>query len=219
MHRKLMDAPALRGPDIDPAELVHRRRPAFSRLGKLALCFDQILADLGAEILIDLDNLQLDLRHLAPRLGNRAGQLTTLTLETGRITFQGGQSAHRHEIFLKQRADTFEFLVDEINFLLLGVELPQIALDFLLKLRAAFPELCFLSTSGLSAQLKKTLLRNDGTSGFRAGFAGSVEQHLRKGYLIRAVPFALETRLTRKQVVEAFFDDRGICQRLGLVET
>ena len=57
--------------------------------------------------------------------------------------------------FCKQRANTLEFLLDEIDFLLLGLGLSEVSLDFILQLRFALPELRFLSARGLAGADRK----------------------------------------------------------------
>ena len=60
----------LRRADVDALELVLGRDPLLDELGQLAPDFGQLLADLSAQVLVDLNNLQLCLGDLALSLGD-----------------------------------------------------------------------------------------------------------------------------------------------------
>ena len=65
MHGKLVDEAVLRRADVDALELIFRRRHALLELGDLALGLAQVLEHLGAEILVELDDLQFGFADLA----------------------------------------------------------------------------------------------------------------------------------------------------------
>jgi len=56
-----VDHTRIRRPDFDPLELVARGDAAFHQLGFLGLVLAELLDDIGAEILIEADDLKLRL--------------------------------------------------------------------------------------------------------------------------------------------------------------
>ncbi|MGZ8387204.1 MAG: hypothetical protein ACXWVE_02955 [Rhodoplanes sp.] len=62
-----MDGAGLRRAEVDALELVFGRRDALFELRDLALRLAQLLEHLGAEILVELDDLQLGFADLAAR--------------------------------------------------------------------------------------------------------------------------------------------------------
>ena len=80
VHRELMDVTGLRRAQVDALELVLGRRDPLLELGDLALRLAHILEHLGAEILVDLDDLQLGLADLAARAGDVGNELAALAL-------------------------------------------------------------------------------------------------------------------------------------------
>ena len=71
----------LRRAQVDALELVLGRRDPLLELGDLALRLAQILEHLGAEILVELDDLQLGLADLAARAGDVGDELAALALQ------------------------------------------------------------------------------------------------------------------------------------------
>jgi hypothetical protein len=69
VHRELVHHAVLGRANLDALELIFGRHLALNELADFALDFAQLARDLAAEILIDLDDLQLNLSDLAARLG------------------------------------------------------------------------------------------------------------------------------------------------------
>ena len=72
MHRRLEHHAVLRRADVGALELVLRRHLALDEFADLAVDLAQFLGDVAAEILVDLENLQLGLGDLALGLGGDA---------------------------------------------------------------------------------------------------------------------------------------------------
>ena len=67
---KLVDDPGLWSNDVHALELICSRREAFLELGDFPLGVAQVPLHLGAKILVELDDLQLDFTDLAARPGH-----------------------------------------------------------------------------------------------------------------------------------------------------
>ena len=74
-----------------------------------------ILGDFAAEILVDLDDLQLGFGDLALGLRNRSDELRAFALDAGAVALQRGQAGDRHQIFLPELAHAFQLFLDQIN--------------------------------------------------------------------------------------------------------
>ena len=83
---ELVNASGLRRTDIDPIKQIERRSLALGQLGKFRPRFDQVLADFGTEVLINLNDLKLDLSNLTFGLRDQARQLTALAFQASGIT-------------------------------------------------------------------------------------------------------------------------------------
>ena len=68
---ELMHAAGLRGADVDALQLVLGGDLAFDQFADLGLDLAQVLADLAAQVAVDLQDLQLGLRDLAFGLRDR----------------------------------------------------------------------------------------------------------------------------------------------------
>ena len=116
---RLVHHAVLRRADVDALELVLGRDLALDELADLAVDLAQVLGDLAAQILIDLQDLQLDLGDLALGLGGRRDELAALALEPRRLALERGQLGDRHEVLAPEIADALELLADQLDFLLL----------------------------------------------------------------------------------------------------
>ena len=85
----------LRRADVDALQLILGRDLALGQLGDLGLDLAQLLGDLAAQLLVDLDDLQLDLGDLALRLGGRGDELAALALEPRRLALERGDARDR----------------------------------------------------------------------------------------------------------------------------
>ena len=69
-----------------------------TELGDLGLDLAQVLADLGAHVLVDLQDLQLDLGDLALGLRGRGDELAALAFEARRVALERGDALELHEV-------------------------------------------------------------------------------------------------------------------------
>src|SRR5215203_5224162 len=134
---RLVHHPVLRRSDIDALQLVLGRDLALDELGNLALDLAQVLGNLAAQILIDLQDLQLDLGNLALGLGGRRDELAALALEARGVALERRHALDLHEVLAPEIADALELLADQLGFALLRRDLAGEALDLLLELRDA----------------------------------------------------------------------------------
>ena len=72
-----------------------------------------VLGDLAAQILIDLDDLQLGLGDFAFGLRDRGDQLRALAFEPRGVALERGQPRDLHKIVFPELADAFELLADQ----------------------------------------------------------------------------------------------------------
>jgi hypothetical protein len=105
VDRELEHGAVLRRADIDALELILRRNLAFDELADLVLDFAQLLGDVAAEVLVDLDNLQLGLGDLAFDLSSRGNELATLALEPGLLALELGEPGEVDEVALVELFD------------------------------------------------------------------------------------------------------------------
>src|SRR6266566_8441578 len=88
MHRELMHDTVLRCPDLDVLELIFRRHLALDEFPDFHVDLAQLPRDFAAQVLIDLDNLQLGFGDLAARLRRRRERLRAFALEPHRFPFE-----------------------------------------------------------------------------------------------------------------------------------
>src|SRR5262249_15860759 len=88
MYRQLEYRAVLRGANIDTLQLILSGHLSFDELADLGFDFAQLLGHVAAEILIDLDDLQLDFGNLALDLGRRRYQLPPLSRKPGLVALQ-----------------------------------------------------------------------------------------------------------------------------------
>src|SRR5215510_2802850 len=216
VHGQLVHDAVLRGADVDAHELVLGGNPALHQLGDLALDLAQLLGHLAAEILIDLEDLQLDLGGLALGLGDVGDELAALAGQAGRLALKLHPTLDRDEPLVPKLADAFELFVNEINLGLLGLGLAGKTDDVVLELRDLFPELRLLAGAGLLPELEQDLLAVDDPGDVRVlparqQIGGKIE-------LLVVVALGFEPRLARGELVQAFDDDGEVGARGGVVE-
>jgi hypothetical protein len=151
---ELVHGPVLGRPDVDPLQLVFGRDLAFDVFRQLALDLAQFARDLAAQILVDLDDLELGLADLSLGLGGRGDERTALAFETSGVALERRHALDGNQVLAPQIAHALEFLADEFGFALLGRDLAGEALDFFTKLRRPLPELRLLSGPRCPAQLE-----------------------------------------------------------------
>ena len=148
----------LRRHEIDALELIVGRYAALGHLGLLGPDLGQFLADLGAEILVDLVDLQFQLGDAATVLRQRRHERRPLAFHPGRVALQLRDAADRHEVLLPERADTLQFLREQLQFLALGGFLRLNAFDLQVELLDLLAQLGFLAVACGAAHLEQFLL-------------------------------------------------------------
>src|SRR5215207_2305939 len=129
MHGRLVDHAILGRPDVDTLELILGRDLALDELGDLALGLAQVLGDLRAQVLIDLQDLQLDLGDLALGLSDRGHELAQFPSEPYRVALERRHALDLDEVLAPQVAHAFKLLTDELDLALLRRGLAREALD------------------------------------------------------------------------------------------
>ncbi len=148
----------LRGADVDALELVLGRDLAFDEFAELGVDLAHVLGDFAAQILIDLDDLQLGLGDLALGLRDRSNQLPALALEPRAVALKRGQPGDLHQVVFPELADALELLADQRDLACLGVLLGGEPADLVLQLGDALFQLRFLAEAGRAAQLEQLAL-------------------------------------------------------------
>src|SRR6185312_14132516 len=144
----------------------------------------------AAQILIDLDNLQFSLRHLAFGLGDRGYELATLALEPGAVALKRGQTGNLHEVVFPKLTNALKFLGNQRYLARLRILLGGEALDFVLQLRNTLFQLRFLAKARRTAKLKQLAFVGDGDGG--SSLVGAGEQLRRKLDSLRTVALGFE---------------------------
>src|SRR5262249_44983853 len=176
VNGELMNDAVLRRPDIDALQLVLGGDLPLGQLGNLGPDIGEILADLGSQILVNLNDLKLELGNLAFGLGSNARQLASLPLKPSGVALERIQPGERNEILLVETAYAFKLLVNEIDLALLRGGLSEVALNFVPQLRDSLPKLCFLTVARLLPQIEQAALRGGSASSIRVLIAGALQQ-------------------------------------------
>src|SRR5215470_8391061 len=100
-----MHIPVLRRTDFDTLQLILGGDPALLKFDKFPSDVGKLLSDLTAQILINLNDLELYLRDLGFGLSGSSHQLTTFAFELGGVTLQAGHPRYGNQIFLEQFLD------------------------------------------------------------------------------------------------------------------
>ena len=149
----------MRRAQIGAPELVLRRHLALDIFANLTVGFAQFLGDVAAELLIDLNDLQLGLDNLALRLGGGSDKLAAFALQTRGFAFERRQPVDLHQVLRPQIPHALEFLIDQGNLLGLGVLLRGEAGDLLVQLFDTLLQLVFLPRAGLCAAARTVCAR------------------------------------------------------------
>ncbi len=115
------DHAVLRRADVDPPQLVFGGDLALDEFADLVVGLAQILGDVADHVLVDLDDLQLGLGDLALGLRARGDELRALAVEPGGVALQRGQPRHLHQVLVVELANADQFLLDQRDFLVLGL--------------------------------------------------------------------------------------------------
>ena len=141
------------------------------------------LRDFAAEILIDLDDLQLDLADLAAGLRHRGDRLRALALEPRRLAFERDQPIDLHQVLVPKRPHAFELALDQLDLLRFCLLQRRVPADFLVELGDALLELRLLAEPGAAPQLEQLAFAVDG--GGDVGFVCARQQSSREGDFAR----------------------------------
>ena len=173
----------------------------------------QLLADLAAQVLIDLDDLELGFGDLALGLGDRRDERAALAAQPRIVAFERRQATDRHQVLLPQVAHALELPLDQLDLVLLGGDLLVDRPLLLLELADALLQLGLLAGAGVAAELEQSLLpghdarrQSDRTTG----------RAVPRGRLISAVPsqLGLEPGLPRPQLIEVFWPPSAALARV-----
>src|SRR5262249_56183926 len=121
----------------------------------------EILADLGAHVLIDLQDLQLDLGRLAFGLSDRGDQLSTLARQALLLTLEAGDPGVGNQVPLPQVIDPDQLLGDPFDLLVLGDDLSLVAADLLAQLQRTLAQLRLLALARGATHLELPPLAPD----------------------------------------------------------
>ena len=131
---KLIDEARAGSPDVDALELVLGSSHPLDKLGNLALRFAQVLQHFGAEILVELDDLQLGFADLGARARNVGDELTAFAAEPRLLALQLHETGNADKIFLVELGNANQFIADKRNLLFLGLGLRSETANFLVAL-------------------------------------------------------------------------------------
>src|SRR5262245_18961616 len=216
VHRELMHHAVLGCADFDALELVFGRHLALDELADFGIDLAQFTRHLAAQILIDLDDLQLDLADLATRLGYSRDRLCTLALEARCLPFKRDQSIDLYQVLVPECPYAFELALDQLDLLNFCLLQCRVSADLLVKLPDALPELRLLAEPGTASQLEQLAFALDGSGGIGLVHAGQPSS--REGDLLDLIALASQPGLARGHLVEALGDDSEIGSRDRLVE-
>ena len=160
--------------------------------------------------------MQLRLGDLALGFRGLGDELAAGALELRFVALERRQPIKLHQILRIKIADAFQFLLDQRDFLVLGVLLRGQADDLLLQLGDALLQLFLLAGAVFPPQVEQLAL-----AGHRLGDVGIVEmvgKLSRHGDRIGAVALGGEPRLAGIKLGEALGDDGQIGLRHRFVE-
>ena len=185
----------MRRANINAPEFVRGRISALLQFRDLCLGFAQILEHVGAEILIELEDLQLGLGDFAARTGDIGNQLTALPLQPRLVPLQLHVTLVRYEILLIEFGDADKLLADVLDFAVLRLLLGGEAADFFADLSGPFAQLRALTLASLAARLKQPFFSGDRGIGGSSRRSGA--HCLREGDVLKPVSFGEEPSLSR----------------------
>ena len=197
-------------------QLVRRRDLAFDQLGDLGTDVGKLLGHVAAQVLIELDDLQLGLGDLSLSLRHGGDELPALPFEPRRIALERGHAVDRDQVLLPEIAHALELLLDELDLLALGAGLVGIAAHLLVQLDDALPQLRLLSFLCGASQLEQLALAGDHAGNF--GLPGRLHQFGRKFDVVAAVTLRLQPGTARKQFGQALVDHRQVRLRRRFIE-
>ncbi|EGE57556.1 hypothetical protein RHECNPAF_430085 [Rhizobium etli CNPAF512] len=230
VHRvngKFVHPAAQRSGDIETAELIERGFTALLIFGYLRLDIGQFFRNLRTTIFIQLDRLAIDFDRLALGLRLCGDFLAAIALKLGACTLESVQALKCHQSLLVERIDALQFLFDQAEGIIGGVDLNDQTLDLFAQLILARRQLALHSDERRLAAVKQFLFAVEkilcGISGRRRVGCGSAGCHQIADVFfdlerIGADPFSLETGTTRIKLRQRAFDDRELRSRRRSIE-
>ena len=106
----------------------------LEHLGIFGADIGELLGDVGAKILVDLQDLQLGFGYLALGFGHRGRQLAAFAQQFSSVALQGAEAGQLHQPLIPQLLHPHQFLVDQCGFLLRGGQLVAHAADLFFQL-------------------------------------------------------------------------------------
>ena len=144
--------------NFDPGEHVLSRNLPFGTYGQIGADRGELLAGLGAQILVQLEDLQLGLGDLVLAFSNRGGQLAAIALGPGEIALQGNHPCKLNQVFLPEGLHALQLFPNPFKLIALGGRLRLKTDDFLPKLGDPLPQLRPLSIGGRPPNIEQALL-------------------------------------------------------------
>src|SRR5262249_40970257 len=152
MDAELEHRAILRSSDVHTLQLVLGRDPALDELADLGVDLAHFLCDFAAQILIDLNDLQLDLGNLSLGLCHQCYKLRMLAIEPRRLPLQLREAVDLDQVLLEQFAYTLKLAVYQCNFCRFGLLLRGQAGNLFDKLLGLLTQLRLLAEPGGAAQ-------------------------------------------------------------------
>src|SRR5512146_3049132 len=115
MDVELVDHAALRSAYVHPLQLIFGRHLALDEFANLAVNLAQFLRNLAAEVLVNLQDLQLDFGDLAPDLRRGSDRLCEFALETRGFALQQGKAVYLDEILFPEAAHASQLALDQFD--------------------------------------------------------------------------------------------------------
>ncbi len=153
MHAQLVDHPVLGRLDQHAPVLVVGGDLALAQFGQAVLHVVQLVAGVGAGLLAQLEDLQLDLGDLSLGLGGLRPQLGDIGVQLHLRPLQRVQPGQGHQVLGVELAHAGQLLLHQHDLLLLGLGLALEAVDLLLQLGHALPQLPLLALPRRQPQL------------------------------------------------------------------
>ena len=212
-----MDVAVLRRSNVDPPKLILGRDLLLHQLGCSTSDIGELPSHFGAQVLIDLQDLKLDLADFSARLCNGGNQLSALAPEPFSLSLETAQPSVGNEIFLPELTDTRELLADPFDLTNLRSKLRVQAGNFLAELGDALLELGPLSFAPPAPGFELPQLAGDRPCDIC--IVRSVQQITRENDHIVAVAFGLQARLTGCQFVECLRNYRKVGTCLDIIKS
>jgi hypothetical protein len=172
--------------------------------------------DLAAQILIDLNDLQFDFRHLAPHLRAGGGRLREFALQSRRFPRQNREPGDLDKISLEEAPYADQFALDQLDLLGLGLLQGGVAAEFVVELSDTLTELGFLAPARRTPQLEQFSFAVQRGGKFRRWRI--FQKFLGNDDVLGAIALAGKPGFPGPHLIEALGDDGEARPQDGLVQ-